>query len=256
MSPPAIDQAEASSHIEGDSAGIPYGVEGSGAESTPIEAAQFGLFHDQIQDEVRSLQDGLSVVTGAVGELSKTFGKYREIVSTVGERYGKDEVLLKKIYKLEAARDEFWDHYEKERKANEKKKLKVHRQHEEEVSTLRAQANAGKQEQEKYEELAKRLEDQQIKDQEKMDQDLKKKISQLEEENAQKIAGLEAENSGLHKDKARLEKELDERTLQRDQERETRETMQTKRRTEIQSLEKMLCTSRARYEVKEWPSHF
>lgn len=256
MPQPTVDQEQSNRRVGSDSGGTANGIGSSDPESAPIDAAHFGIFHDQVRNEVRRLRDGLSAADGAVTELHKVFKKYGKIVRTVGERHGKDEVLEEKIRELEAANAWIWKNIENDGDKHRIELSKLQKQHDEALSTLQAQADAGEQEKKRYEEVARHLEDQHAKAKQKMDTDFEQKVAQLENENAEKIASLETRNTELQNENTRLQKELNERTVQRDQERETRETMQSKARADILELEKTLADISAKYEVEQRPLQF
>ncbi|KEF53487.1 uncharacterized protein A1O9_10462 [Exophiala aquamarina CBS 119918] len=256
MSQPEISQTETNEHVGEASGRTPNGVESTDPESGHIDTVHFGIFHDQLQAEVQRLQEGMSISHNAVTELSKTFGEYSKIVSTVGERHGKDQVLEDKIRDLEATNAGIWKNIETDRSSHKKVLSDLRKKHDKELSGLLAQAEAGELEKEKYEEMERSLQEEHDRTKQGMARELKHKKNQLENENAEKIANLERKQEELESEKARLEHELDKRTAERDQEMETRETMQNKARTDIRKLEKSLADIQAKYQVDQRPSQF
>ncbi|RVX74921.1 hypothetical protein B0A52_01198 [Exophiala mesophila] len=240
----------------GTSGGTSNRIESSESESTPIDTVHFGIFHDQVQTEVQKLQSSVSAINGAVGELSKTFSKYGNIVTTVGERYEKDQELEEKIQELEVSNNRIWKNILQDRAKYDKDMANQEREYEAKLSTLQAQADAGEQEKRKYVEMERQLEEQHNKAKQKMSRDLQRKTIQLESENAERITNLEKEITELQSDKARVRQELVQRIQERDGEKELRETMQTKLRADVKALEKALTDIKAKYEVEQQPSQF
>lgn len=256
MSRPADPQTETNDHVGGDSGRTPNGIENTDPESAQIDVLHFGLFHDRVQDEVQRLQEGVAQANSAVAELSNTFTKYGNIVMAVGERYGNDQALEEKIRDLEAANSRIWDNIRRDRIQFEKQESDLQREHAEELSALRAQAEAGEREKEKYKKMERSLKDDHEKTKQRMAKDLDEKKTQLENINAEKIANLEREQKDLETANASLQQELDKMTIERDQEKETRETMQNKARTDIKRLEKELSDITAQYHVDRRPLKF
>ena len=256
MSQPTVDQVQANGNSGGTSGGTSNRIESSESESTPIDTVHFGIFHDQVQTEVQKLQSSVSAINGAVGELSKTFSKYGNIVTTVGERYEKDQELEEKIQELEVSNNRIWKNILQDRAKYDKDMANQEREYEAKLSTLQAQADAGEQEKRKYVEMERQLEEQHNKAKQKMSRDLQRKTIQLESENAERITNLEKEITELQSDKARVRQELVQRIQERDGEKELRETMQTKLRADVKALEKALTDIKAKYEVEQQPSQF
>jgi hypothetical protein len=233
------------------------GVVGVGVlDPADITATHFGIFHDEIVDKVQKLRDGLAVIDGAVGGLSTTFGKYGEIVTTVGNRYGKDEELVEENRRLEAGSAEIWKHIRADRENYEREKAELQAKHQVEMAALTAQAEAGEQEKKKFEEKKKLLEEKFAKAKQKQESELEQRAKQLETDNAAKIAALEHDKQELQSENARLTTELNERTRERDTEKLTRETMQTKLQGDVTALEKELGDMKAKYQVTSQPSEY
>lgn len=104
--------------------------------------------------------------------------------------------------------------------------------------------------------MERRLKDQHDKARQTMKEELKQKKIQLDNENAEKIAGLEREKKELESSKARLELELNERTRERDREKDIRETMHNKAQTNIKELERTLAETRDKYRMVRQPLQF
>jgi septal ring factor EnvC (AmiA/AmiB activator) len=75
-------------------------------------------------------------------------------------------------------------------------------------------------------------------------------------ENAKKILTLERERSELEDAKAKLEKELKERTKELEQEKETRVTMQDKLWKDIGGLQEKLYDIKVQYHMDKQPLQF
>jgi chromosome segregation ATPase len=230
------------------------GVDSNGRDSAPIEAVHFGIFNDQIRNEMHRLQEGLTVFDSAVAGLTKTFGKHGKMVRTVAERYSKDEALEERLREKEIENRGIWKNICRDRDSFEKTKSEMQENHEKELSRLREQANAGEQEKKKYEDMKRKLLAQHDLAKQKREKELEDKKAQLESENAAKIANLETEKTRLEVSKNELERQLQEKTMERDQARENLDTMQRKARTDIQRLEKTLADFKAKYEMVLQPS--
>ncbi|KIW63992.1 hypothetical protein PV04_08952 [Phialophora macrospora] len=239
----------------GPSVGAGDGV-GTENSNVDIAAPHFGIFHDEIVDIVQKLRPALAVIDGAVGDLSKTFDRYGKIVTTVGERYEKDEELVEQIRILKIENAGIWKHIFADRDKYEKEKSELQAKHETEMAALDAQAKAGEQEKKKYEEMKKALEEKFDKGKQKLKNELQQRAKQLETDNAEKIKALENDKQELQSENARLTKELNERTRERDEEKLTRETMQTKLRGDVTALEKELTGMKAKYQVNRQPSEY
>jgi hypothetical protein len=197
MSQRAASQTETNEHVEGDNVITPNAIENTDPESSQVDAPHFGIFHNQVRDEVQRLQDGVAQVNSAATELSKTFSKYGKIVRTVGERFGKDQALEEEIRELKAESRGIWKHIEKDRTFYQKKISDLETKHDKELFALQARAKAGEQEKEKYEKMEKDLKDELDQTTQRMAKELEQKMTQLENANAEKIAGLERERQEL-----------------------------------------------------------
>ncbi|ETI21037.1 hypothetical protein G647_07380 [Cladophialophora carrionii CBS 160.54] len=238
------------------SVGAGDGTAGTEHPNADTNAAHFGLFHDEIEEQVGKLQDGWAVIDGAVGNLYLTFGKYGQIVTTVGERYGKEGVLEEKNQSLQAANEVLWERIRENQDKHEKEKSDLCAGYETKLKALAAQAKAGEEEKKRYEDLVELHEEQNARARQKIETKLQQRMKQLETEHAAKIAGLESDKENLLLDKANLTRVLEERTRERDEEKETRETMQTKLRGDVTKLEKDLADMKAKYRVKTRPSEY
>ncbi|KAJ9607041.1 hypothetical protein H2200_008113 [Cladophialophora chaetospira] len=208
-------------------------IKGADAEISHVKTVHFGCFNDRIQTEVQNLQSGLSTLDGAIGELTRQFRKYRKVVSTVGDRYGDDEALMRKIDDLETGKKAIWHQAQDDRDAHRKEMAELRELHTKDLSDLQAKAEAGNQKKLKYEQKIQDLVEKHARAQEKRDQELRHKILEsekeiqqtkehLEKDNAEKVANLEKTRKELEETSARLVKELHDRTSERDRERELR----------------------------------
>ncbi|OCT44699.1 hypothetical protein CLCR_06006 [Cladophialophora carrionii] len=232
------------------------GAAGTEHPNADTGAAHFGLFHNEIEDQVRKLQEGWAAVDGAVGNLYFTFGKYGKIVTTVGERYGKEGVLEEKNQKLQAENEVLWERIRGNQDKHEKEISDLCAEHESKLKALTAQAKAGEEEKKRYEDMVKLHEEQNDRARQRIETKLQQRMKQLETEHAAKIAGLESDKKNLLLDKANLTRVLEERTRERDEEKLTRETMQSKLRGDVTKLEEDLADMKARYRVKTQPSKY
>lgn len=149
MSQPEGLQSKSIERAGSGSGRTPNGIESTEAESTRIahiDVVHFGLFHDQIRDEVQRLKESVSGANTAITELSKTFLKYGAIVNTVGERYNKDQVLEEEIRDLKIAKAHIWKNITQDRDSYEKEISDLKRKHEKGLLTLQGQAEAGEKE--------------------------------------------------------------------------------------------------------------
>ncbi|KAK5455259.1 hypothetical protein LTS15_005979 [Exophiala xenobiotica] len=256
MSLPAVSQAQTDTRI-GDAPGrVLNGGDSNSRANTPIGAMHFGLFNDEVREELQRLQDNIIGADNSVTALLKTFVKYGKIVRTVGERYGDDQILEEKVKELEAANSRIWRDMQVQEVSHQKHVSQLKRGHEEQLSALRKQADAGQQEKRRFEEMEQRLEDQHEKARQKMARDLKQKMSQLEIDNAGKIATLQKDKTALESANNKLEHELEKRILESDHERELHEVMQNRARTDLKKLEQALADIKGKYEMDLRPSHF
>ncbi|KEF53399.1 uncharacterized protein A1O9_10374 [Exophiala aquamarina CBS 119918] len=222
--------------------------EGADPEIVQVNTVHFGCFNDRIQIEVQNLQTGLSTLDDAISELTRQFRKYRKIVSTVGDRYGDDETLMRKIDLLETEKNAIWKQAQNDRDSYKKDMAGAEVQHAEQMLELQAKAEAGSQKKVEYEQKIKDLVEQHTRTEQKQEQEFQQKIQdlekehrqkkdQLEKDNEQKIANLEKDRNELEETKARLSKELHDRRSERDQERELRIMVQEKTQKDITELQ-------------------
>lgn len=257
MSQPAVGQSQRNEPIGGDSRTTPNGIESTNFDETAdIDPPHFGIFHDQVEREVQRFHDGLDTLGDAVAELTKIFRRHGKIVKAVSKRWGKDQALEEEIHTLKVAKAEVWRQVNEDREKHNTEMSNLKRAHADEVAMLNAQANAGKQEKVKYEEMERRLEAQHNKAMQNMDRELKQGKILLEQENAEKIATLGREKRELEDAKAKLEQELKERTKELNQEKETRIIMQDKKGKDIRGLQKTLSDINAPYQMDKKPLQF
>ncbi|KIW94630.1 uncharacterized protein Z519_04606 [Cladophialophora bantiana CBS 173.52] len=233
--------------------GEPNGVETNGLESTHFDSVHFGLFHDQIHDQVQNLQNGFSVVKSAVTKLTETFNQYGEVVKTVDERYSKDQVLEDHVDKLENENETLAWRIERIKQSHKVQLREQQKQHAREVSGLRSQADSGAQEREKYEKMIKSVKEEQDQAMQKAKEELKQKKAQLEKDNEDNIARLEADKKQLEEKQKDLEGKLEKISKELDQEKENHEATQKKAEAEIKDLKKALANVKAKYEVERLP---
>lgn len=246
---------------------VSQGMEGGDAEISQVKTVHFGCFNDRIQTEVHNLQTGLSTLDGAISELTRQFRKYRKIVSTVGDRYGDDEALMRKIDDLETGNKAIWKQAQDDRDSQRKEVAGLKEQHAKEILDLQAKAEAGNQKKVKYEQKVQELVESHARAQEKRDHELKQKTldlekehqqkkEQLEKDNATKIANLEKELKELEETKARLSKELHDRTSERDREKDLRVMVQEKMQNDMTGLQGELTSIKKQYQQEERPLKF
>ncbi len=256
MSLPAVSQSQTDTRI-GDVPGrASNGGDNNGRASSPVDTTHFGLFNDEVQEEMQLLRDSIFEADNAMNALSKTFGRYGKIVKTVGERYGNDQMLEEKVQELEAANSRIWRDMKEQKDSHKEQVIELKRRHEEQLAGLRKQADAGQQEKRRYEDMGQRLKDQHEKAKQKMAKDLKSKELQLESDNAEKIATLQSDKTALENANSKLKQDLEKRTLERDHEREAHEAMQYKARTDLKKLEQALADIKGKYEMDLRPSRF
>lgn len=246
---------------------IHQGKEAADAEISQVNPVHFGCFNDRIQAEVQTLQNGLSTVDGAISELTRQFRKYRKIVSTVGDRYGDDEALMRKIEELETGHKAIWKQGQDDRDSHREAIAKLKELHEKDTSELKVKAEAGDQKKLKYEQKIRDLVENNARAQEKRDQELKQKIQDLEKEhqqkkdqleadNAQKIADLEKDRKDLEEKNAHLSKKLHDRTSEWDQEKKLRVMVQEKMQSDMTGLQQELASIKKHYQLEPRPLKF
>jgi chromosome segregation ATPase len=246
---------------------VPQRMEGADGEISKVKTVHFGCFNDRIQKEVQNLQTGLSTLDSAIGELTRQFRKYRRIVSTVGDRYGDDEALVKKIDDLETGKKAIWMQAQDDRDSYRKERAEIMDLHANEILDLRAKAEAGSQKKVEYEQAIRDVVEEQTRAEEERDQKLKQKIQDLEKEhqqmkeqwkkdNAQKIANLEKDREELEGAKARLSENLHDRTSERDREKELRLMVQEKMHTNMAGLQGELSSIKKQYQQEQRPLKF
>ncbi|OAP54923.1 hypothetical protein AYL99_10623 [Fonsecaea erecta] len=233
--------------------GLPNGVDNNDQENTQIDNVDFGLFNNEVHQQVNNLNKGLSVVKTAVDQLAVTFNQYGEMVKTVDERYRSGQDLELQIQELEQ-QYEFLDRKMQQVKQSHKVQLRNElKQHEKEISGLKEQAKSGQREKEKYEAMIldlKKEHESALKD---ARDDLETKKKQVEQENADRVAKLEAENKALEEKLTATEQQLEEKIKMHNEEKELRATMQSKADAEIQDLQKALASVKGKYEVQRLP---
>jgi chromosome segregation ATPase len=246
---------------------VSQGMEVADAEISQVKTVHFGCFNDRIQTEVQKLQTGLSTLDEAISELTRQFRKYRKVVSTVGDRYGDDEALLRKIDDLETGKKAIWREAQDDRDLHRKEMAELKELHAKEILDLQAKAEAGTQKEAKFEQKKQELVEAHARAKEKRDQALKQKIQDLEKEhqqkkeqvemdNAQKIANLKKDRHELEEAKARLSKELHDRTSERDQEKDLRKMVQDNMQKDMTSLQEELTGIKKQYQLEQRPSKF
>ncbi|OAG37155.1 hypothetical protein AYO21_08690 [Fonsecaea monophora] len=246
---------------------VTQGMEGADAEISRVKTVHFGCFNDRIQTEVQNLQIGLSTLDGAINELTRQFRKYRKIVSTVGDRYGDDEALIRKINDLETGNKTIWKQAQDDRDSHRKEIAELKEQYAKEILDLQAIAEAGNQKKVQYEQKIQDLEEEHVRAQQKRDQEQKQKIQdlekehqqkkeQLEKDNAQKIANLEKDRKELEETKARLSKELHDRTSERDREKDLRIMVQKELQSDMKKLQGELTSIKKQYQLEQRPLKF
>ena len=256
MSLPAVSQSQTDTRI-GDVPGRALnGGDNNGRANSPIDAVHFGLFNDEVREEMQLLRDSIFGADNAMTALSNTFGRYGKIVKTVGERYGNDQMLEERVQELEAANSRIWREMQAQEGSHKEQVSELKRRHEEQLAGLRKQADAGQQEKRRYEEMEERLKDHHERAIQKTAIELNKKKTQLETDNAEKIAALQRDRTALENANSKLQQELGKRTLERDHEREDHEALQNKARTDLKKLEQALADIKGKYEMDLRPSNF
>lgn len=246
---------------------VSQGMEGTDAEISQVKTVHFGCFNDRIQTEVQKLHSGLSTLDEAISELTRQFRKYRKVVSTVGDRYGDDEALLRKIDDLETGKKAIWKEAQDDLDSHRKEIAELKEKHAKEILDLRAKAEAGTQMEAKFEQKKQELVEAHARAKEKRDQELKQKIQDLEKEhqqkkeqvemdNAQMIANLKKDRRELEGAKARLSKELQDRTSERDREKDLRQLVQEKTQNDMTRLQGELTDIKKQYQLEQRPSKF
>ncbi|OCT49040.1 hypothetical protein CLCR_04651 [Cladophialophora carrionii] len=257
-------------HLNGPSANqgtVSQGMEGADAEISQVKTVHFGCFNDRIQTEVQKLQTGLSTLDEAITELTRQFRKYRKVVSTVGDRYGDDEALLRKIDDLETGKKAIWKEAQDDRDSHRKEMVELKEKHAKEILDLQAKAEAGTKKEAKFEQKKQELVEAHACAKEKREQELKQKIQDLEKEhqqkkeqvemdNAQKIANLKKDRDKLEEAKARLSKELHDRTSERDREKDLRKMVQEEMQNDMTRLQGELTSIKKQYQLEQRPSKF
>lgn len=242
--------------IAGDSSRVPNGTASTGSENAQLEAVDFGIFNEQVGHGVQNLRAGWSTVDGAVTELTRAFNEYKQIVSVVGQRHGKDAVLEKEIHDLKIQKSGIWDHIQQDREKYEAELSDVRRKHEDEVAALQTQADAGIREKKTYEKMQTQLAIQHEKDKRSMEDEFQQRRAHMEQESSAKITDLEKKNLGLEAVEARFKRELNEVSVERDREKAAREGVEKESESQIRALGKALHEIEVPYQTEYRPSHF
>lgn len=232
-----------------------------GTENPPqgndtIHAGHFGIFHDEIEDEMSNMRQGLSVINNAMSTLTDRFGNFQHIVRTVGEKYDDVQHYEEKFHVQETVNKGLLEFMRQDRDAHDKEIADLTKKHEDEKLNLEAQAKAGEKEKQKYKDLKKALLDQQKEDARRMERDFERERTKLENETAEKIANLEKRSVELENTNAQLNAELQQRTVELKREKETRITMQNKAHDDIEKLEAVMAADKAKYRVDRRPLEF
>ncbi|OQU96158.1 hypothetical protein CLAIMM_02275 [Cladophialophora immunda] len=243
------------------------GMEGADTEISQVKSVHFGRFNDRIQAEVQNLQTGLSTLDGAISELTRQFRKYRKIVSTVGDHYGQEEALMRQIDELEIGKKSIWKEAQDDRDSYFKQITKLKEQHGKEIYDLVERAKAGDLKESEYKQKIQDLAQEHARAEKKRGQELEQRIlefekeyqqkkEQVEKENAKKIADLENERKDLEEAKAKLTKDLHDRTSERDQEKDLRIMLQEKMQKDMKEVEGELATIKKQYQLEQRPLEF
>lgn len=195
MSSPVVDQT---SRMHG--AVTPNGSAANGTglsfihpEQAPLNVTDFGIFHDEIKNDMVKLEKGRSDIEETTTRLIRTFHKYGKVVSTIKERYGVDNALEQKSRDLESQKKGFDEviYNNTQKYLNQISDLEgrhsseiisLKNKHNKEISDWKEIAAAGERERKRYEELGKGLTIRAAEDKLKMETEFNKKESQMNDE--------------------------------------------------------------------------
>lgn len=203
MSSSVVDQ---SSRMNGAATQNGNAANGNGSSSIhpeqhPLDVTDFGIFDDEIQNEMVNLKRGWSGIDQTFDRLHKIFDKHGRIVSTVKERYGDDNDLVQKIKVLEEQKRGFadvlmgriHDHGVEvdELKSQHNTEIgALKKKHDKEISKWKEEAAAGDQKKKYYEELEKKSRADLAQERSKMEMEFREKEKKMKEE----IIGLKKSN--------------------------------------------------------------
>jgi chromosome segregation ATPase len=163
------------------------------------------------------------------------------MIRVVGERWNKDQDLEGDVRRLKAANKEMWElRHDKEEQLETR------------ISELEEAAEAGQKQKQKYQRKTTQLNDEYTRKDQTMKRDydeardrdrkeLEEKKTQLETDNADKIAALERRKMELEDSIAKLQRDLKEKQKELDKERENDKRIQ-------ESLSKDIETWKGKYE--------
>jgi hypothetical protein len=227
----------------------PNVLDGENQQTSSAMAPDFGRFHGKVQDEVGKLENAMDTAKDAIFKLAKTFRQHGEMIQIVDERWGKDQELEKEIQRLKAGNEEIWRLREEDLRK---------------VSRLEEEAHAGQMEKLHFEGLAIHLKDDYAKKEQKMKQkyedaarqvqsEFEHKKTQLDTDNAEKIAALEGQKTQLGNANTKLKQDLDGKTKELEMEKENDKRLQESLWKEIGLLKGKIDDMKAKYAVEEHP---
>jgi chromosome segregation ATPase len=247
MSQLSADQTQGNEPLGGDTSNKPNVLDSASQYTNSTTATDFGVFNDKVHNEVDRLQKAMENADDAVCQLAKTFRQHGEMVQIVDERWGKYHELEEEIRELKAATREMWRHRDEDARR---------------VRELEEEADAGQKEKLRYQSLGTHLREDYTKKEQKMKQKLEeearqareqfenKKI-QLEADNAEKVAALERQKTGLENANAKLKQDLDGKMKELEVGKESAKRLQESLWQDIESLKKKLSDIDAKYAVEE-----
>jgi DNA repair exonuclease SbcCD ATPase subunit len=221
-----------------------------------LSAADFGVLHEKVQDEVAQLEEGTKVSKNAILNLSKVFREHMHMIKTVGERWDRDQDLEEEVRYLKAANKEMWKH-----RNIEDKEQKIR------MAELEDDAKAGKEEKQKYDWLSTALKNEYQQKQQTLKsdheeareqdrQEIEQKKQQLENDMADTIAALQKQGADLTVTVDGLQQELKENQKELERERENNIRIQESLSGDIKAWKSKYDEIVAKYAAEERPTQY
>jgi DNA repair exonuclease SbcCD ATPase subunit len=221
-----------------------------------LSAADLMALYDRVQEQVARLDEGTKASNDAIVNLSKVFHEQAHMIKTVGERWDRDQNLEEEIRNLTIANKEMWRHRNTE---DEEQKTRM--------AKLKDDAKAGKEEKQKYEQLATKLKDDYRQEQQTVERELEEARKQdrqeveqmkkcLEKNMADTIAALQKEKADLTVTTTGLQQELREKQKEQEMERENNKRIQESLSGDVKAWKSKYDEIVAKYAAEELPNHY
>jgi chromosome segregation ATPase len=251
MSAPPTAQTSQNGPIDGNPSANPNAL-----DVGTLSATDFGDLRHKVQEEVGRLEAGTEVTKDAILNLAKVFREQEEMIRVVGERWNKDQDLEGEVRRLKATNKEMW-----ELRHDKEEQLKAR------ISELQEAAEAGQKQKQTYDWKTTELKDEYGRKDQTMKRnyeearkrdrkELEEKKTQLETDNADKIATLERQAMELEDTITKLQRDLKEKQKELDKERENNKRIQESMSKDIETWKGKYEEIMAKYAAEEHPPEY